>query len=45
MDPLSIASGLIAVLTASGHTLQGLNKVWDLRHRDQEFVGLWNQVS
>ncbi|KAJ4368223.1 hypothetical protein N0V83_006579 [Neocucurbitaria cava] len=45
MDPLSIASGVIAVLTASGNTVQGLEKIWDLRHRSVEFVGLWNQVN
>ncbi|RAR08289.1 b-cell lymphoma 3-encoded protein [Stemphylium lycopersici] len=45
MDPLSIASGILAVLTASGHTLQGLNQVWDLRHRSQEYAGLWNQTN
>ncbi|KAL6161384.1 hypothetical protein ACJQWK_08861 [Exserohilum turcicum] len=36
MDPLSIASGIIAVLTASGNTLQGLKRVWDLRNRSHE---------
>ena len=45
LDPLSIATGIITLLTASGHTLEGLEKVWSLRNRAQEFHVLWNQVE
>lgn len=44
-DPLSLAASLIAVLGASGKTLQGLEQIWQLRNRDEEFIGLVNQVD
>ncbi|KAJ4296846.1 hypothetical protein N0V90_006894 [Kalmusia sp. IMI 367209] len=45
MDPLSIVSGIIAVLSASGKTLEGLEKIWGLRHRDKHFRELSGTVS
>jgi hypothetical protein len=44
-DPLSIAAGIIAVLGASAKTFQGLQNIWELRHMDQDFVGLLNEVN
>jgi hypothetical protein len=44
-DPLSIAAGILAILGASGKTFQGLHKAWELRHMDEDWVGLLNQAS
>lgn len=43
-DPLSIASGIIAVLGAAGKTAQGLDKLLALRHADEELFALINEV-
>ncbi|KAF2451356.1 hypothetical protein P171DRAFT_4489 [Karstenula rhodostoma CBS 690.94] len=40
MDPLSITSGVVAVLSASGKTAQGIEKLWGLRHREKHFRDL-----
>ncbi|KAI8942710.1 hypothetical protein NX059_000758 [Plenodomus lindquistii] len=45
MDPLSTISGTLAVLTAAGHALQGLEKLWDLRNRDREFAALCERIN
>ncbi|KAH7398328.1 ankyrin repeat-containing domain protein [Pyrenochaeta sp. MPI-SDFR-AT-0127] len=45
MEPLSIATGVVTMMTASGHVLQGLDKVCRLRHRSQEFISLWDQAN
>ncbi|CAI6340473.1 unnamed protein product [Periconia digitata] len=45
MDPLSITSGVIAVLTASGNAIQGLQKISELRHREKEFSRLRQSVN
>jgi hypothetical protein len=44
MDPLSIIAGSLAVLGVAGKALQGAEKAWDLRRRDQEFAGILDQV-
>ena len=44
-DPLSIAAGIIAVLGGSAKTFQALQNAWELRHMDQDFVSLLNEVS
>lgn len=45
MDPLSIAASIIAVIGASGKTLEGLERLWALKHRDQQFRDLLDAVS
>ncbi|KAJ5715056.1 fibronectin type 3 and ankyrin repeat domains protein [Penicillium malachiteum] len=45
MDPLSIASGVIAVLQAASTTSQGLQKLWELRRALEDFLILTNEVS
>ena len=44
-DPLSITAGILAVIGASGKTFQGLQKAWELRHMDEDFIGLLNEAS
>ncbi|KAJ5697369.1 fibronectin type 3 and ankyrin repeat domains protein [Penicillium malachiteum] len=43
MDPLSIASGVIAVLQAASATSQGLQKLWELRRALEDFLILTNE--
>jgi hypothetical protein len=45
MDPLSIISGTLAVVGAAVKASQWVEQGWDLRHREQDFQLLWNQVS
>jgi hypothetical protein len=40
MDPLSITSGIVTVLSASGKTAQGIEKLWGLHHREKHFQDL-----
>lgn len=44
-DPLSIAAGVLAVISAAGKTAQGLQKAWELRHMDEDFIGLLNEAG
>lgn len=43
-DPLSVIAGILAVVGASRKTFQGLQKAWELRHMDEDFLGLINEV-
>ncbi|KAF2496815.1 hypothetical protein BU16DRAFT_342368 [Lophium mytilinum] len=44
-DPLSVTVGILALIGAAGKTVQGLEKAWELRHIDEDFMGLSNQVT
>ncbi|KAJ5629917.1 fibronectin type 3 and ankyrin repeat domains protein [Penicillium herquei] len=44
MDPLSIASGVIAVLQAASATSQGLQRLWELRRALEDFLILTNEL-
>lgn len=45
MDPLSITASVIAVLGASGKTLEGLERLWELKHRNQHLQELIYSAS
>ncbi|OAG03284.1 uncharacterized protein CC84DRAFT_1207983 [Paraphaeosphaeria sporulosa] len=42
-DPLSIAASILALMAAAGKTAQGLQKAWELRHIEDDFLGLNNE--
>ena len=45
MDPLSIASGIVGLLGAAGKSAQGVEKALELRHADEDFAVMNNEVA